>query len=137
MSTVWKERLIKYGLAIVFLVAVLYYHVSSCGGLAKLTPAERYLVLCDGLSIPAMIEIMIGCLFALLKSGILDGLFYAFSSVSGRIRSKKEPKKPETYAEYVKRKRENRTQGYGFLFITGAAAIGVALIFMYLYYQAI
>ena len=133
MSKVWKERLIKYSLSTIFILAGLYYHIESNGGWEQISTAKRYLVVCDGLSIPAMIEIMLGCMFLVFKSGAFDAIRYWVNNAV----IKSELRREESFAEYVKRVRENRTHGYGFLFITGIVAIGVALVFMYLYYQAI
>ena len=43
--------------------------------------------------------------------------------------------KAETYAEYVERKREKATKGYGFLLICGVVFLAVAAAFAVLYSQ--
>ena len=135
MSEVWKTRLIKYGLSFSFTGAVVWFHIWLNGGFAGLEAVSRYHMLCDAFTIPGLLELMIGALFALTNAGSLDGLGYVVSTGLSALVPGKRLKRQERFYDYVQRKKAKRVKGYGFILITGAIAMGLALLFLYLYYQ--
>ena len=133
MSKRHRTALIKYGCCAAFtavLVAV-YFLLRQDLDTASLT--DWYRMLCDAFSIPGILLLCVGALVAVANEGALDGLSYVVSYAARRlIPGKFGP--VERYYDYVQRKRANKTRGYGFLLISGAVVMAVALVFMALFY---
>ncbi len=132
MSKQIKVLLIKYGSCAVF-VGLLAYAYIALRDFAGAELVDQYRMLCDAFTVPGILLLMFGAMIWSLNTGALDGITYAvtfaFRSLipGGRYRDEK-------YADYVERQREKRVKGYGFLLISGGAAMAVALIFMALFY---
>lgn len=138
MSSTLKANLLKYGTtsAIGILLVWLYFWIQfeDLSVLADLETLELYRRVCDAFTVPGVLILMGGCLVWLSNEGALDGVSYAVSfairmlipGMGGH----------ERYSEYLERKRSNRVKGYGFLFIVGGIFLGIALVFMALYYIA-
>jgi hypothetical protein len=133
VSKTLKIRLIKYLSSAAFVCLLAGYYIGS-RDFVNAPLMEKYLMLCDGLTIPGILLIMAGALVWASNTGVLDGLGYSlvflFRSFIPGMRAKRD----ERYADYVERKRENRIKGYGFLLISGAVTMAFALVFMFLFY---
>lgn len=131
MSTTAKTRLVKYGICAAFtgLMVWLYLWLRE----TPTTLAEQMRQLCDGFTLPAVILLCVGGLVWASNEGALDGIGYVLSFT---IKSLTPGKRStiEKYADYVARKREKRGGGYGFLLISGAVVMAVALVFLGLFY---
>ena len=132
MSKGAKARLAKYGGAAAFVGFVAWLYI-SLRDFAGAKPADKCRIFSDAFTVPGTLLLMFGCLIWFSNGGALDGLVYgvrlAIRSLipGGRC-------KDEKYAGYVERRRQNRIQGYGFLFISGGAAMAAAIAFMILFY---
>lgn len=128
-----KNRLRKYILTFFFggLLAYAYIALRDFSGEPLL---EKYRMLCDAFTIPGLLMLMVGLLLLISNEGMFDGLLYALSyavktliPLWGRDH--------ERYYDYVERKREKRVHGYGFLFVSGAVFMVIALVFLILFYS--
>lgn len=97
------------------------------------TLADRYRIICDALTIPAVIMIMVGLLILIANMGALDGISYSIRGI-GRQFVPFLRLKNETFYDYVQRKKEKRKQReYKFVFIVGAAFLALAVVFLVLF----
>ena len=97
------------------------------------TVLDRYRILCDAFTIPGVIIIMFGLLFLIANTGALDGISYAVRGLGRqlipflRIQNEK-------FYDYVQRKSAKRKKrSCAFLFITGAAFLAAAVVFLILF----
>ena len=127
-----KTRLIKYGSCGAFVALMAYWYI-DLRDFAGAALVDQYRMLCDAFTVPGILLLMTSALVALSNMGALDGLGYAMGMAirslipGGRI-------KDETYGDYVARKREKRIKGYGFLAISGAVTMAIAVVFWMLFY---
>lgn len=98
--------------------------------------ADRYRMLCDAFTIPGVILIMVGALVWVSTQGALDGITYCVRFAIFSLIPGKRLERDEKYAEYVERKCGNRIKGYGFLFVSGAVTMAIAIVFLILYNMA-
>ena len=132
MSDRVKSLLIKYGCSTLF-VAVMAYSYIAARDFAGAKTWEKMVLICDALTVPGMLLLMVGALIWAANTGALDGITYAVGfAVRALIPGGRH--KDERYADYVERQREKRVKGYGFLLITGAVTIAATLLFLGLYY---
>ncbi len=133
MSKNVKVRLIKYGVSIGIGLLLAYGYIA----LREFSPAplvEKYRMLCDAFTIPGVVLLMSGALMSVANAGALEGVGYVLSQGFGMLIPGK-GLGTETYEEYIERKREKRVKGYGFLYISGALFLAVALVFIILFYS--
>ena len=132
MSKRAKARLAKHGGAAVFVGFMAWLYI-SLRDFAGANLADKCRILSDAFTVPGMLLLMFGCLIWFSNGGVLDGLVYgarlAIRSLipGGRYRDEK-------YADYVERRRQSRVKGYGFLFLSGGAAMAAAIVFIILFY---
>ena len=135
MSNRTKINLAKYGLTCGFALVLIWIYCSS-RDLFLLSPMERWRTLCDAFTLPGLTYIMVGFLIMIANEGFFDMLSYAFSKAAGMFMPGKGfSEDGEKYYDYVQRKRENRTTGFGFLFVVGGILMAFALLFMFLFYR--
>ena len=101
---------------------------------ADMTPVLRYRVLCDAFTIPGAMMVLFGMLMSLNNLGALDTIAYLMSFLP-RIIAPGAFGEPEKLIDYVERRREKRTKGYAFLYIVGFLYLGIAIIFLVLFYR--
>ena len=101
---------------------------------ADMTPVLQYRVLCDAFTIPGAMMVLFGMLMSLNNLGALDTIAYLMSFLP-RIIAPGAFGEPEKLIDYVERRREKRTKGYGFLYIVGFLYLGIAIIFLVLFYR--
>ena len=133
MSKEAKIRLIKYASAFAF-VAIMAYIYIAARDFAGSALYVKCWILCDALTIPGVLLIMIGCLVWASNLGALDGIGYIVSFVGRRLIPGKAAKMDEKYGDYVERKRNKPIRGYGFLVISGCITMVGALVFMALFF---
>lgn len=132
MSPKARNNLIKYSIAFAIGAALAVFYVSVRDFGAQ-TPADKYRILCDAFTVPAVLLIMSGALMTISNAGALDGLGYIAKQGLGMF----VPGKglgTERYADYIERKREKRVTGYGFLYVSGCVFMAIALVFMVLFF---
>lgn len=135
MSKRVKANLLKYGISSAIAFGLVYVYCSSRD--VFLQPAmERWRILCDAFTIPGLTFIMVGFLMMIANEGFFDMLSYACSKAVGMfLPGRGFSDDGEKYYEYVQRKRENRTTGFGFLFVVGGVCMALALLFLFLFYR--
>ena len=101
---------------------------------ADMTPVLRYRVLCDAFTIPGAMMVLFGMLMSLNNLGALDTIAYLMSFLP-RIIAPGAFGEPEKLIDFVERRREKRTKGYGFLYIVGFLYLGIAIYFLVLFYR--
>lgn len=134
-----KNRLIKYLSTTVFCTAITVYYVLT-QGLGDKTLAEKFRVLADGFTIPALLVGGLGLMMIIADTGTLDGVVYgmqvAFQMLTFQLVSKK---KPVNYGEFKEQREENRRErkenggGFGYLVIVSGAFLLIAIIFVLLF----
>lgn len=137
MRSPLAKNLMKYGISTGICLALAYIYVSSRLDLSNLAMVERvdlYLLLCDAFSIPGILMLMFGFMMTISNQGALDGVTYVLTNAV-RMLIPGGATKMERYKEYVERKRANRVKGYGFLYVVALIFLGLAAIFMALFYS--
>lgn len=134
MNKTVKSLLRKYLIAFFFGGLLAYFYVSQ-RDFAAAELMEKYRILCDAFTIPGMMMILIGLLIAVSNEGAFDGLLYAVTYAAKALIPFGRQNGHEKYADYVERKREKRVSGYGFMFISGAVFMVVAMVFLILFYR--
>lgn len=133
MSKRLRNRLLKYGIfAVVCIAFVLFY--CSVWDFFQMETVERYRTLCDAFTIPGLLALCVGVLLWASNDGLFYGLGYCLE-ITWRALIPGARRKMERYYDYVMRHKEKQITGYGFLFICGGICMGIALIFMALFYQ--
>ena len=133
MSDSQKTRLIKYGAAfgVCAIVAGVYIATHQAD---MNTTAGLYRVLCDAFTVPGIMSILLGALFAVANEGAFHGVGYAVSmAVKALIPGGRA--EMESYGDYLERKDRRKMTGFGFLFIVGGVFMAVALVFLVLFNQ--
>ena len=122
---------INYGCITLF-VAVREYSYIAARDFAGAKTWEKMVLICDALTVPGMLLLMVGALIWAANTGALDGITYAVGfAVRALIPGGRH--KDERYADFVERQREKRVKGYGFLLITGGITMAVATVFLIAY----
>ena len=137
MSETLKKNLIKYGISVGISLLLAYVYIASridLGNLSQVQPMDLYLIICDAFTVPGLLLLMSGLLMTISNMGALDGLGYV--AVNGlKMLIPGGGKKPETFKEYLDRRREKKIRGYGFLYITALGCIAISVVFMILFYR--
>ena len=133
MSSQAKSRIIRY--AVTFAAGgVLAYVYVSLRDFGAQELSQKFRILCDAFTVPGALLLLVGALMSISGTGALDGVGY----VSGQALGMFIPGRGlgwESYADYVERKREKRgRKGHGFLYISGAVFMAIALVFLILFY---
>ena len=132
-----KEKLNKRVSLIVCLViggflAYLYVGLRDFAGVSLM---EKYRMLCDAFTVPGLLFLMLGLLMSISKQGALDGVTYVVSH-GLKMLIPGHHDKQEKFIDYVQRKREkNKGKSFGFLYLTGAIYMGIAIVFLILFYN--
>ena len=131
MSEKLRNRLLKYGIsaAVCAGLAVIY---CATRNFSQMALVEKYRTLCDAFTIPGVILLMVGLLVWIAGEGMFDSLTYLGRSFFWMFNQAK----PVRYFDYIQEKRANRKHiRCGFLLLSGAIYLAVALIFMALFYK--
>lgn len=135
MSDRAKINLAKYGIT-TGLALVLIWIYCSTRNLFLQSTMERWRILCDAFTLPGLTYIMVGFLMMIANEGFFDMLSYACSKAVGMfLPGRGFAEDGEKYYDYVQRKKENRTKGFGFLFVVGGILMAFALLFLFLFYR--
>ena len=133
MSEKAKARLLKYGICAAFTALMVWLYLWL-----RETPDSFELwtrALCDAFTLPGVILLCVGGLVWASNEGALDGIGYLVSYMTKALIPGKR-KEIEKFADYVERKRAKRGGGFGFLLISGAVVLAIALVFLLLFYSA-
>ena len=133
MSEKLKLGLIKYG-GCAALVGLMAWGYLAGRDLDTAETVDLYRYLCDAFTVPGILLLCFGALMWVSTTGFFDGIGYAMRYALFSLIPGKRLERDERYGDYVERKRENRAKGFGFLFISGAVTMAVALVFMALFY---
>ena len=129
MSKDAKIRLIKYTGAAAFVGILAYFYIAARDFVGASLVVQCW-ILCDALTIPGTVLLMIGCLIWVSNLGALDGIAYALNFAIHSLLPGRRSAREERYADYVERRRQKPVRGYGFLLISGGVTLGIALVFM-------
>lgn len=134
MSDRLRNNLIKYGgcIAAGLLAGYAYLNGHDFFGQPLL---DQYRLLSDAFMLPGFFMVAVGLLIFLSNEGAFHGVGFVLKRVGTFLLPFLLKDKAETYAEYVERKREKATKGYGFLLICGVVFLAVAAAFAVLYSQ--
>ena len=134
MSDRLRNNLIKYGSCVATGLLVGYGYISGHGFFDQ-PLVDKYRLLSDAFMLPGFLMVAFGLLIFLANEGSFHGIGFVMKRVGSFLLPFLLKEKSETYAEYVQRKTDKPTQGYGFLFICGCAFLAVAAVFLVLYSQ--
>lgn len=95
---------------------------------------EQYRVLCDAFSIPGILMVLFALLFSLNNLGALDTIAYLMSFLP-RMIAPGAFGEPEKLIDFVENRRQKRSKGYGFLYIVGFIFLGIAIVYLVLFYR--
>ena len=138
MKKITKNKIISYSViaAVGLLMSYVFLRLRSFGALTS--PAERYMMLADGFTIPGISFLMFGALIWVAGLGALDGLAFVMKGLVRRLipGSRLNSDDNESYYEYIQKRRAKKTKAHMPLVLVGAAYTVVAVIFIILFYQA-
>lgn len=132
MSDRLKSILLRYGISMAAggILAALTLNLHGYREMTELV--DQYRLLCDAFTIPGVILLMVGLLVWIAGEGMFDSLTYLGRSFFWMFNQAK----PVRYFDYIQEKRANRKHiRCGFLLLSGAIYLAVALIFMALFYK--
>ena len=133
MSKRLKTELIKYSVTFMVSFALVAYYAFS-RDILNLDPVGVYRTLCDGFFLPGIFMIFFGLLFIMNSVGALDAISYLLKyAVRTFAPGAFDPMPP--YLEYVENRRENRSKGFGFLFVVGGVFLSFSVLFLILFYS--
>ena len=132
MSKRAKINLTKYGSA-VLAVALLVVSYLQTNPIAGKPLVDQYRILSDAFSIPGLLLIFAGLLIWVSNAGALDAISYCLSTAITALIPGRRVLGFEKYGDYKERKSGKAIKGYGFLFVVGAAATAVSIVFVFLY----
>lgn len=101
---------------------------------ADMSQLQQYRVLCDAFTIPGAMMVLFAMLFSLNNLGALDTLAYLMSFLP-RMIAPGAFGEPEKLIDFVERRREKRSKGYGFLYIVGLIFLGIAIYYLVRFYS--
>lgn len=134
MTRAQRTTLLRYGITSALTLAVAIWYAASRDVL-ELEPVDRYHVLCDAFSLPGMFLLFSGALMLLNNFGALDTMSYFFYYLAHTFLPVAFGE-GKSYVDYMEERRENRKGGFGFLFIVGAVATAIGVVFLILYMNA-
>lgn len=129
-----KETKIKYGCALLFSAVIVLITLAKNDFLKGLPAVDVFRILSDAFLVPGILLLMAGILMWISKEGALDSLSWGARKFTGALGPKKDEKE-ETFLEYVEKRREERTKGFGFLLITGTLMLLISLLFLFLFFK--
>ena len=101
---------------------------------ADMSQLLQYRVLCDAFTIPGAMMVLFAMLFSLNNLGALDTIAYLMSFLP-RMIAPGAFGEPEKLIDFVERRREKRSKGYGFLYIVGFIYLGIAIYYLVRFYS--
>lgn len=133
MSKRLRNGLLKYGITAVVCGAFAVFYC-SVRDFSQMETVERYRTLCDAFTVPGLLALCVGTLLWVSNDGLFYGIGYCLE-VTWRALIPGGRRKMERYYDYVQRKKGKKITGFGFLFVCGGVCMGIALIFMVLFYR--
>ena len=137
MSKSLRNNLMKCAIALAGSLVLAYAFVAlrvDMTNLGAVEPVELYRILCDAFTIPGLLLLMFGLLMTISNQGALDGVAYVVKNAV-KMLIPAAAADMERYKEYLERRKANRVKGYGFLYVVGAVCLGIAGIFLVLFYS--
>ena len=130
----WKVNSLKYGITCGIAAGMAYLTATLRGFSTEMAALEQYRILCDAFTIPGVVLLMLGLLVMIANAGNFLGISYLL--VNGLRSLIPFGRKAERYYDYYQRKKaQGKVTGYGFIFISGAIFMAVALVFYALFYM--
>lgn len=129
-----KKLFIRYGLCILAGGLVTLWYVLS-HDFASQNLMNKYLILCDGFTIPGFLMICFGALILAANAGAMDGVTYGVKHAIRMLIPGANSRKEGSFYDYVQERKAKRIRGYGFMFFTGLGFLAAAVVFLVLFYQ--
>ena len=127
-----KSKLSGYIIATAAGLAVSMLVLYTYDFLSMETAEQRLQCLSDAFTVPGVLLLAIGSLMWISQQGTFDFFGYVGKTVVDLFRTRVEHVR---YGDYILEKREKRKiGGFGFLLITGAGFMVIAVLFLALYY---
>ena len=137
-----KKLLFRYVVTTLICAAVTVCYIWS-QGLSDKSVIDKYKILADGFTIPAILLGSFGLLMIIADTGTLDGVVFgmmsAFQMLSFQIFSKG---KPISYAEFKEQREDIRERrranggGFGFMLVVSGVFLLIAIFFVFLFNKA-
>ena len=126
--------LLQYGCsaAIVIVCAVGYVLGKD---MSEATQLDWYRILSDAFTLPGRLLVFSSILVWLSGEGALDGILYCGYALIRLIIPGKALEPMEKYGDFVERRREKKTTGYGYLIITGGISVAIGIVFLVLFHM--
>ena len=133
MSEKLRRNLLKYGItgALCVALAVVYCVLRD---FSQLNLIQKYRTLCDAFTVPGLLAICSGVLVWSSNDGLFNGLGYCLY-VTGKALIPGSRQKVLRYYDYVQSRKKKTITGCGFLFVCGGGCMGIAALFMALFYR--
>lgn len=131
MSKRTKSIIRTYGLTILLASCVTIYYIRS-NSFSLLSTIQKYRVLCDAFTIPAVFLICFAVALMISNAGFFDGVFYGIKTglkmlIPGLGLTN------ESYADYKARKRNKPIKGFWFILHVGLLFLAIAIVFLVLF----
>ena len=123
----------KYGISSGVCLALVVFYAGVRDFFAQ-ELMEQFRILCDGFTVAGMLSIMAGVMLWVTNQGALDGIGYAAGAALRLLIPGRGNRREESYGAYVRR-RQKKPAAWDFLLWSGAATVGISLIFLWLYYH--
>ena len=94
----------------------------------------QYRVLCDAFTIPGAMMVLVALLLSLNNLGALDTIAYLMSYLP-RMIAPGAFGEPEQLLDFVEKRREKRSKGFGFLYVVGFIFLGIAVYYLFMFYS--
>ena len=127
-----RDALTRYGITVACGAGLVWLILDLHGYAALTAMVDRYRLLSNAFTIPGAILLMMGLLVLISGSGAYDGLSYVLNWLKLTLLPFG---KQERYYDHVQRRHARKKPNGGFLIITGAAFLAVAILFLVLFYS--
>ena len=129
-----KKLLTKYSVALAIGFGMALISLSLGGYSADSSTVDKYRMLCNAFTTPAILLIMVGCLVSISTTGLFDMLSYAVSRAA-RAFIPGGRRGGEDFVAYKERKEKSRFKDFSFIIFTGLFFLTVAIVFLILFYR--
>jgi hypothetical protein len=129
-----KAKIYKYMTSSALGLLVVWYYVHS-RWTPELTIAEQLCILCDAFTLPGVFYTLSAVLCSIENAGGLDTISYLMSFVP-RMLIPGIMGEPKNLLDYVEERKAKRKKGYHFLYVVGFLFLGIALVFLVLFFRA-
>lgn len=128
-----KAKILRYLSAAAMAAAVAWWYADSRWE-EGMDLVLQYRVLCDAFTIPGAMMVLVALLLSLNNLGALDTIAYLMSYLP-RMIAPGAFGEPEQLLDFVEKRREKRSKGFGFLYVVGFIFLGIAVYYLFMFYS--